>query len=347
MKLTTDLSLTSWRRAKSSWKSDYAVGNTKPVLVADYIANRFGLSSRSDFQTVHTFSRPSEAWSPDETGNVSSFAADTPRLVGALGTGTREGLLLENTSQNRLPNPAMTGAATGALDSAGSLPASWLFQGMNTSDVTVLSVGAVNGLPSVQLHLQGTPTANDIYIFHCARTDTPATAGQSWGFSTYASLDAGNMNNVSKMRLFGIGWTAGGSFVSGSTGNFTGPDISGALASTPDRFSFLGQLTGASCERLQPALRIDTSGSIDLTLTLSMVQLEEGTQTTSPLPSTVARADETIGLAGLSGTYDVRVEDQNVGTVDLVGETIAPGYWPSAYTSGLIRSILVYPAGTL
>ncbi|MEJ1993203.1 MAG: hypothetical protein P8X50_16360 [Maritimibacter sp.] len=347
MKLITDLSLTSARRNRGTWLAAYAVNGTKPVLVADYRGNVFGTTARSDFGSLHSFSRPSNAWGYDANGMLASFTADEPRLISSLNDGIRLGLLLEPGSQNKLPSPAMTGMATGALSSGGALPTGWSTLNIASSAVTVTDITPLSGLPRIRLQISGTPTSGDVYVFFSPRTEIVASAGQSWAASAFLALSGGSFSNVSNIRFYGIGWTASGGFVSGSTVNFNGTNLLTSITDNLERQSFIGSLSEAASERLQIGLRLDTSGSIDFTLDIALAQLEQGSIVSSPTPSSTARADETIGLSALNGTYDLRAETASGSVSTFLAQAVTPGYWPPALASGTLRSMIVYPAGTL
>jgi len=352
MKVTSDISVTGRRPARATWWRAYSRNGIRPLLIADYTRNIYAAPDRTSFEGLHQFVRPSPGWMIDRSGHFVEVAADIPRLTGTLQDGTPSGLLVESESFNALPNNVLAGAAIGPLSQTGRLPDNWTLSGFAPENTRVESITVVDGIPRIQLRFQGVPTASEAYLFLADKTDIATVEGKGWVFSMSASLTAGSAEAFSGLHFYGSGWAQDGSYVSGSPGQFNSPSILPNMTSTLKRFSFLGQLTGATCAFLRPSLRLSsTGGAVDVTLTIALPQVEQRATASSPIltqASGQARAAETVALTGLQPSlYDVVIMRRGKPVVELHSVALDTQYWPAECLDATTQSICLFPADTL
>lgn len=346
MKLSRDLSLTS-RPRRTRWDAPYVRNGTRPRAVADYVNERFGGAKRRLFEEFHDFSRSSGAWLFDATGTAVQVGADQARLTAGLRDETRRGLLLETGRRNELLYSNMSGAVPGTLGSGGALPMSWGLSGIAQSALTIESVSLMHGLPHLKMRLKGTPQAT-IYIFLASATAIPANANQTWKLSAWAGVAAGSLTNVSAISLHASGWTSTANYVGGSP--FSGPDFSTQLGAEPVLFDCEGSLSGAQIERIRPALRLNTSGDIDLTLDLLLPMATHGRLAFAGLPAgdvaAVQSADSLVITGVDPGSYDVVIRSEGLGESVHPHEQVDGAYWPQGLSDDIVQSVCFYPPGS-
>jgi len=239
------------------------------------------MSTTVPLTTVYANTRNGTATYVQSDGTVATQSALLTRTDHWI-SGQR-GRLFEPSRTNSIRNSTMVGATAGTLDTTGALPTNWSLAGMAASDVTV-ATGSEYGLNYVQLRLNGTPTATIILNLETA-SEIVADESQTWSFSSWLRLTAGDFTNVDAQSLNVSGFTSGGSFVPGSSS--AGPI---SVTSAFSRFSYAANPSGATVERVRPVIRfVWNSGAVDFTIRIYGPQMEQGAFATTYIPtSTVA-----------------------------------------------------------
>jgi len=239
------------------------------------------MSTTVPLTTVYANTRNGTATYVQSDGTVATQSALLTRTDHWIGG--QRGRLFEPSRTNSIRNSTMVGATAGTLDTTGALPTNWTLAGMADSDVTV-ATGSEYGLNYVQLRLNGTPTATIILNLETA-SEIVADESQTWSFSSWLRLTAGDFTNVDAQSLNVSGFTSGGSFVPGSSS--AGPI---SVTSAFSRFSYAANPSGATVERVRPVIRfVWTSGAVDFTIRIYGPQMEQGAFATTYIPtSTVA-----------------------------------------------------------
>ena len=239
------------------------------------------MSTTVPLTTVYANTRNGTATYVQSDGTVATQSALLTRTDHWI-SGQR-GRLFEPSRTNSIRNSTMVGATAGTLDTTGALPTNWTLAGMAASDVTV-ATGSEYGLNYVQLRLNGTPTATIILNLETA-SEIVADESQTWSFSSWLRLTAGDFTNVDAQSLNVSGFTSGGSFVPGSSS--AGPI---SVTSAFSRFSYAANPSGATVERVRPVIRfVWNSGAVDFTIRIYGPQMEQGAFATTYIPtSTVA-----------------------------------------------------------
>ncbi|MFD1810004.1 hypothetical protein ACFSHQ_24005 [Gemmobacter lanyuensis] len=133
-----------------------------------------------------------------------------------------------------------------------------------------MAVGEEEGLPYVDIRLNGTPSGSAVFInFLDSANPIAAAGGQTWTSSAYVRLVAGDLTQVDRvfLRLQ--------EFVGSVGGDSGGTDITDALASRT-RVSTTRTLSGGATDRLISFFRIGlTGGAVDMTLRISAPQIEQ------------------------------------------------------------------------
>jgi hypothetical protein len=185
---------------------------------------------------------------------------------------------------NGIRNNTMQGAVVGTIGSGGAFPTSWgvsvlNFPGTSTS---VVGLGTENGMPYIDIRLNGTPTGNPTFRFE--QTATIAAAdGETWARSLYAKIASGSLTNINVVALQQRTFTSAPAYHALKQETVV-------LSSTLQRFSAVSTLadadgTGAIASTLLDFGMDWTSGAINLTVRLALPQMEEYHVATSVIPT--------------------------------------------------------------
>jgi hypothetical protein len=189
---------------------------------------------------------------------------------------------------NSIRNGTATGAVNGQVGVAGSLPTNWDYVGSGgvlngTLALSVVGTGTVNGIPYIDLGLNGTPAATtNSNIYFDSSTGIPASYGQTWTVS--ALLSATNLTNFS-VKIAGV-FRPSGAFTSAALPQILGSTLVPVSASTT--------IGVASAAYIQPSININyTAGqAVAATVRVALPQ----TELNPNVPASIASA--TVGLGG-------------------------------------------------
>jgi hypothetical protein len=232
------------------------------------------------------FSRASTAWYFDSTGTLQSAASNVLRFdYGAAPAATGTPLFETTPRTNGIRNSSNTGAVIG---SPGTLPTNWAGGSFAGGTISVVATGTDAGLPYVDLRFQGTPvlSQNQNITFE-GNTNIAAASGQAWTVSMFWKLVAGSL--PSGIQAF---WdvkerTSGGAAV--QTDSSSALTLPGAAGLATQRPKFTATLSGATTANVTPQIRfLYAAGAIDFTIRFAVVQLEQGSSASSPIPTTSA-----------------------------------------------------------
>jgi hypothetical protein len=246
-----------------------------------------------------TFTRASGATYFDANGVLQTAANDAPRFDHDPVTGASRGLLIEEQRTNSIRNSQGGGAVVGT---PGTLPTNWGYIGLGTLSSEVVGTATENGLTYVDIRIFGTSSTTSASIVFEALTQVVASSGQAWTSSVWLKLQGGSLTNVTNVRTFIRGNTAGGTVL----------ETFGTASVPTDsliRYANTGTLADASTARVQPYinLTITNGASIDFTLRIAAPQLELGAFPTSYIPTTAAtatRAADSAVVTPISSFYN-------------------------------------------
>lgn len=214
------------------------------------------------------------------------------------------GASFEPASTNCIHNSAMVGAAAGA---PGTIPTGWSIP-TTSNGLTrqVTAVGSSNGMPYVDIRLSGTTTAENFINIDLVGSNFVAAAnGQTWTLSCFLALAAGSFDGL----LAGLGCrlrvavrATGGAYLGELSSS---PSISPTQTLT--RFHQTATISNATAGVISPYIQVwyQSGQAINLTLRLSLPQLEQTSFVSSPIPTygtAVARAADTVTLNSPSTT---------------------------------------------
>lgn len=251
-----------------------------------------------------TVTRAGSAMVQDASGTWRAAAADTPRFHG-----TARRLLVEAARTNSFRNPRCEGAVAGTLGSGGALPANWLILGSPAVARTVIGTGTEEGIPYVDLRLQGTGSGNFWALCAEPTTQVPASPLQSWSTSFHARILSGSTAGLTLSVTTRYRNSVGGSITVGATPLALGGSRLAVQRSTN---SFSNAPTGTAFVTGGIEVLEASGSAIDVTLRIGAPQLELGEVATSPIlpaagaPAAASRAAdapawipaEGLGMAG-------------------------------------------------
>jgi hypothetical protein len=228
----------------------------------------------------------------------------------------------------------------GASTSPSTLPTNWtsLTSGLTQS---VVGVGTENGLPYIDVRLNGTATGTISRIDLESGTQIVASSGQTWSNSMWLKLTNSSPNSI---QLFILERTSAGSFVDQRTQNIT-------VTSTLTRFSQVATLAGgATVARAQPSIvfNLTNGASYDFTVRIAAPQMELGAFATTWIDTTNAAATRLVdtftrnniytnGLISASGgTWYVELRNN----VAYVRDSSVNAIWIGDNSSGTLNGIL-------
>lgn len=229
-----------------------------------------------------TYTRTGTAWYYNASGVLTSAAANGPRIDYNPATLAVRGFLIEQGRVQSIRNATGGGLVAGT---PGTLPTNWVQQS-NAAGVTRTVIGSgtlANGHPYVDLQYSGTATASDSVLFFEPSTGIATTNATTWTSSLHLALIGGTLTNVTVKQ--GVRFRA-------AAGANIGTQIYETTivpTATLTRYERAATGSDATIAFVVPALNIScATGAVDLTVRVSIPQMEQGAFATSPLVSTSA-----------------------------------------------------------
>jgi hypothetical protein len=221
-------------------------------------------------------------------------------------------LLVEPSATNGIRNNSMVGAVSG-----GALPTNWSFGTGAGVSGTVTAVGTENGIPYIDLRINGTATATSVQVNIETANQIAALNGQVWTISSYLKTIASPLPPISSALLITERTSGGAS----SAQNTLAISLTSSLARYPYSVTLNGGPTTAFA---QPRLSFSfTIGQpYDFTIRIGYPQMELGSVATSVIPTTtqaITRAADIVRKTGITsligqseGTvyFEVEVTDE-------------------------------------
>jgi hypothetical protein len=240
------------------------------------------------------------------------------------------------TSRNQIRNNVAAGAVAGT---PGTLPTNWTVSGSDGSlSRTVVGTGIINGFEYIDIRYFGTAASStSIGVALGDPAHAPALNGQTWTLSAYLAVVGGSTANLTSVSLLIGEWTSSNSFVVAGGSNPTG------LTASLQRFVATRTLAGgATTARTGGLINIgfNNGAAVDITLRISMPQLEQQSFATDPIRTTgLARNGNTIlGVPVEGGRTNVITNNTMQGAVAGAPGTI-PTNWNILNGNGLTRTI--------
>lgn len=231
-----------------------------------------------------TFTRTGNAWGWDASGQFVQYGNNVPRVAQTDETGARRGLLMEGTRTNVVDNAVASGAVVGVVGGSGQLPDGWFGEWDAGLTWTVTGSGTENGMPYVDVNFSGLgATSSPIIIQLVGFYLVPAASGQVWSGSVFVKQVGGTLSNVNGFSCRVSGFeTGGGTQTEASETDF---------AVNSDRFT-RGQHTrtlnnpATDSATTELCMDIVLGQPVDITLRISLPQLEQGDFCSSPIVTT-------------------------------------------------------------
>jgi hypothetical protein len=284
-----------------------------------------------------TWSRNSVANRTQSDGTIAQVAANVPRL--SYMYGSCPALLLEPQRTNSIRNSSMVGAVAG---SPGTLPTNWtsITSGLTFS---VVGVGTENGLPYVDVRLNGTATGTGASLRFDANTQIVASNGQTWASSFWIKSISSTSPPLNYANT-AIESTAAGGFVASNSQVLT-------ITSTLTRNTFIRTIASATTERIINGIFFSlTNGAFyDFTIRIAAPQMELGAFATTWINTTNAAATRLVdtfsrnniytnGLISASGgTWYVELRNNVAYTRDASNNTV----WIGDTNNGTSNSLVL------
>lgn len=296
-----------------------------PALKMDFAGNSYSMNGTSynsftSFLSAAggTFSRNSVGTYFDASGVLRTASVDTARFDHDPVTLAAKGILIEEGRTNSIRNSAMSGAGTGVW------PTNWSASGNNSLTSAVVGTGVQNGMAYVDVRVSGTSSGSvgayyNIYNNGGSAATISAVNGSTWTHSTYISLIAGSVANLTSLTLNAAYFSNSGYI----NELFTPLNIMGTVTSTPTRFARTGTANNASTMGVVPYYQVNAAAGtvVDFTLRFAAPQFERGAFATSFIPTSgTVIAREADGFIFPTGSW----YDQSAGTT----------YVDASYVSG-------------
>jgi hypothetical protein len=256
------------------------------------------------------------------------------------------GLLSEVERTNSIRNSVGTGGAVGT----GTLPTTWAASttaaGIN---VSLSGKGLEAGINYVDIRISGTPSNGAFFSLQPELNGTvSALTGQTWFFSGWVRISAGSSSNITSPSMY-FDERQGSTFVTGSTVSVS------FLTSSWQRYVASRTLSGgATINTINAGFRFQfiAGQACDITLRIGLPQLEQGTNASTPIPTTSAvvtrTADSAVidGTGVITGTYTLVEKPAGCAVVSGTNIELQPGFtaervmvFPAALDAGQITAI--------
>jgi hypothetical protein len=229
---------------------------------------------------------------------------DVPRIDFRNADGTLNScprLLLEPQRTNSIRNSTMVGAVAG---SPGTLPTNW---NVGTSGLTqtIVSVGTEDGLPYIDLRVNGTSTGTSVLVGYEGQVFT--TAAQSWTNSAYIKIVNAPSPPVSYRLLY---------VVRGAATTF--PNQAITPTTTLSRFAHtLTTPTGTTSVQPYFEVILTNGATYDFTIRIAAPQMELGVDATTFTPTTTAAVTRLVDLASKTGVSSIIGQTEGTIFIDL------------------------------
>lgn len=256
------------------------------------------LFNNNELSPLVTSTRTTKGWYFDSTGTLQEAAVNTPRVsYDAADLSLGPFLLAEEARTNSIRNNTMQGAVAGV---PGTLPTNW---GNNIIGLTrtVVGTGVENGIPFVDVRLNGTTTGQFGNILFETNNAIAAASGQSWAGTAYLRVIAGSTANLSAVGIALYYFNSSVAFISST-------NTPSSVGSTFSRIAHFGTAPGNTAF-VQPAVYFNTTAAsgqaIDITLRIGLPQLELGATASSPIltfSSAVTRSADNLSVTNLGAT---------------------------------------------
>jgi hypothetical protein len=303
-----------------------------------------------------TFSRASKGVYFDSTGTLIEADTDMPRFDHNPITLSSLGLLIEPTTQNRIPNPRLIGGTVGQIESGGALPTNWnLWNQAGLNGIFVEGFGSEDGIPYIDLRLQGTAANSTAIRFYQNVVSShfwSVSVEETHAYSLYLRSLSGSMNGISSVSIVfdeydaSNGWLYSRSF---SVDSFSASRLK------ENKKSFVHTITDTNAAKMTASIRfsVQSETSINFAFRLGLPHGQLGSETLSPpLPpsGTVAlstRVADVVALSAANGMYDVLVQDTEGGEWR-PDEVVTEGTYIITPRAGKwhVRRVRLYPQGT-
>ena len=212
---------------------------------------------------------------------------------------------------NQIRNNTMQGAVAGT---PGTLPTNWSIGGQGTLSQEIVGSGIENGINYVDVRLFGTASTGSVGVRFEGTTAIPATAGQVWTGSLYASLIAGTLSSIPTVGVNITGLTAGGAGTSdAATSNFTASIANPNFAENRTTISRTLSDATTAFLRVQFLLGLTSGGAVNATFRIGLPQLVQG-----------ASAGDVVATYGTARAVMYAAPDGSV-TADKLVENTATG----------------------
>ncbi len=229
--------------------------------------------------TATAFSRSSDAYCFDSLGTLRQAVADVPCFDHEVADNYAPlGVWIQAQSANEIRNNTMQGAVA----STDTLPDHWSLSGFGPS-LSVEDVGTEAGLAFIDVRFSGTANGSARAIWLEDAGVIAAALGETWSFSTYTKLVAGDFTNVNAAGFRISEWDAVGPNEVAWTGAYD--NAFAALGGSVERIAGRKTLADASVASLRASYLFQwaPSGAVDFTLRLYLPQLEQAAWPTSPI----------------------------------------------------------------
>jgi hypothetical protein len=229
-----------------------------------------------------TYTRTGTAWYYNASGVLTSAAANAARVDYNPATLALRGFLTEPGRTQSIRNA--TGSAGLVAGTPGTVPTNWVQQANATGVTrTIIGTGTANGMPYVDFQYSGTATASDSVLFFEPSSGVATVNATTWTSSVHIALIAGTLTNVTCKQGMRFRAAAGANI---GTQIYETTFVPTATLTRYERTATGSDATIAFCA---PSLCLTcATGAVDLTLRISIPQLELGAFATSPLVSTTA-----------------------------------------------------------
>lgn len=276
-------------RSKKQKKADkpyWAPSNVD--LFIDFVNNRAFDGRQKKASDLVTDTHAQSILVPDGLGGWTPKAANVP----AIGP---SGLQTIPTRANSIRNNSMAGVVVG---SPGALPNNWGtdFPGLTR---TIIGAGTENGLPYVDIRINGTSSNTYGSLAFESTSIIAATVGQLWAESVGVKLIGGSLVNIGNIVLTLQEWNNSPAFVANNNSVNKLSQVNSNFITLTNVFT-VAQATAAT---IRPCLNFTwASGiAIDFTLRLYAPQLELGAFATAPILTTVGALSRNGNQQNISG----------------------------------------------
>ena len=237
-----------------------------------------------------TWVRGSSANRTNSSGNIELMASGVPRL--SYMYGSCPALLLEPQRTNSLRNSSMIGAST----SPSTLPTNWA-SSLGGLTATVVGVGTENGLPYIEVRLNGTAISTVTTISFESNTQIVASNGQTWTSSFWIKEISASAPPLTYRNTIVERDSVGTSLAT------TSQIIT--ISSTLSRNSFTRTNTNASTARISVAFSatMNIGSSYDFTVRIASPQMELGAYSTTWINTTTAAATRVADTFSRNNIY--------------------------------------------